>query len=310
MSDHSISADQSSPSDSSNRTSQEIPTSWPCTLLFNVNGKKPDGGQVLVDLCKFLDPDLSPPSINFPRLSVYMFPKRFLGEESWKELVKELKIAALRSGYKLSSNGKYNADSTRRRTCQAQFFCSWHKGVAKKAELRTGNYKKKINANGDLCPFKLYIFCLKSDDHSWPNRWFLSTSPQTRKDTCTQHCHHHQLPPEHLVPCAKVMTKEEIVMAQEMERREEKLNRFLDMTKKLFHDCNGDTAAENELVGLVKNFHLNRRIAAERQSSMNQGNNNNTVEIRESPQNIMTTSANNNGAGVQHKRIRWSNELK
>ena len=134
---------------------------WNCKFLFNEadpTSKEP----TLVDLLdsvKHGDP--------------YIFPSRFNGIEKQKEVIVELKIAAIQAGFNLTPR---SSKTHQRLSRENSNYCSYiqmnctndclYDKKRREQRLIKGVYKTRTRYQTDknkLCPFKFNIGCRKSD---------------------------------------------------------------------------------------------------------------------------------------------------
>ena len=209
---------------------------WDCELLFNVAeaNEEPE----YENLCDYLkmpanlkdrkmpkgeeknEVDWGPNGILWcwPPNTCFMFPrKRFQGMGDKLKLVTELKLAALKAGFKLvvkSSNEK----QTKFRCCTVTFAC--HKHILSKASVDEDTLKHEHGSHSlprekeKRCPFTFSVFLTPPKECWITNSWFLSVIDDKFVHLGrSTHCHHHQFPAKDLHASIKLLNNDEKTLA-------------------------------------------------------------------------------------------------
>jgi hypothetical protein len=141
---------------------------WTCQILFeeaNFSTSKNDGNDsTIVDLVALQDAKL-PPIIGYPPRTRYMFPERFIGIESRKALIVEIKIAAIKCGFNLvvrnSKPGRSNDIAlVVRLACERMMVYKEPKSNSVKTNYKTST--KRSADKESCCHFSISIFLQKS----------------------------------------------------------------------------------------------------------------------------------------------------
>lgn len=201
---------------------------WECEILFNMADakKEPD----YVNLCDFLtEPENlrdriipkgeDPNKFVFPYKSVFMFPKeRFYGLEARDKLVTELKLAALKAGFKLVTRNS-KAETSKSRAWTVQLKCQKNvMSTSKKEDKGDAKYNHLTDLlpwkEEDRCSFGMNVFMTPPTFFENPHCWFLATRDTNDSSlSCSTHTNHHQFPPSELHASISLLNEEERKLA-------------------------------------------------------------------------------------------------
>ena len=103
---------------------------WNCSLFFNEN--EPKQTPSIVDLCEQMESGED-----------YTFPKRFFGLSSKKQLMKELKMSGIQSGFHIDVRSSKNSDKCAKHLDQILYISCAKKYKKKEKEVCQKKEKKQ-----------------------------------------------------------------------------------------------------------------------------------------------------------------------
>jgi hypothetical protein len=143
----------------------------------------------------------------------YMFPECYIGLEDIDKLLVSIKIAALLQGFSLVVGSRWNYQEKTpetQRACSIRLECEQHR-PQRNTNNRTGVRKvssKKAPTKEISCPFRIWLYMLRSNHHTFPNRWFLRADQRRDFLRCSVHRYHYKLDTEDLFVSPVLMSDE------------------------------------------------------------------------------------------------------
>jgi hypothetical protein len=186
---------------------------WNCQLLFNTS--PPGASCTEIDLCEEL--------VHSAKKD-YMFPDHFVGVDARLPLTVQLKIAALKSGFKLniySSKLKYDPngdhDVVKPRAIRQMLCCSRYRVFQERSNKTTANRTttKRAIKGDDCCSFIFTIYMNHSKMGETSHRWFLAQAFKNVGIKCKCHSGHFPLSSSEVQASYDLMTDEEKILANQ-----------------------------------------------------------------------------------------------
>ncbi|KAG7340136.1 hypothetical protein IV203_006540 [Nitzschia inconspicua] len=211
---------------------------WDCKLLFEEVDKKTGETTMQHDLCAMRAKGVD-----------YMFPAKYHGLAAKEELLINLKLAALKAGFCLVTDGYEGKKrlNTTKKNCRDRvralgIYLKCDHGQVHRNEIRKGSKtnhghtnvcasesrelhpkpksQKNTSARRPLtrdrvCPFRLTIYMIREDSVVDAGRWFLARVRETNIPNSARHSGHIQIAPDLLPKQIKTMSEEEKKLARE-----------------------------------------------------------------------------------------------
>ena len=208
---------------------------WKCALWFDESDAQ--NGSKMVNLCDYLVPPVQESTksstLDTVRLkyakkkAACVFPKRFQGLSSKKQLVKELQGAAVQCGYGLACRQTNNKPLSNTRQAQFAMWCvkgtRIHKSQVKlltplaPGEKRaTAKITSLVPEKEDrLCKFRFTVYLTPDSHPMLPGRWMLSPITPKPNGRPLFHNGHEKIKTKHVHVPLKCLTDEETQLNQD-----------------------------------------------------------------------------------------------